>query len=90
VAGSRRLGHPVILEKRFDPGDTDFKEQLQAIREVGPEALVLWGNAKETGLIVRQAGPWNDASDLRFRPDGGRDFLDAAGKAAEGSWRSRP
>ncbi len=85
VAGSRRLGHPVILEKRFDPGDKDFKEQLQAIREVAPDALVLWGNAKETGLIVRQARALGMALPIfGFDRMAGRDFLEVAGKDAEG------
>jgi ABC-type branched-subunit amino acid transport system substrate-binding protein len=85
VSGSRRLGHPVILEKRFDPGDTDFKEQLEAIRETAPEALVLWGNAKETGLIVRQVRALGMTLPIfGFDRMAGADFLEAAGKAAEG------
>jgi branched-chain amino acid transport system substrate-binding protein len=85
VSGSRRLGHPVILEKRFDPGDTDFKEQLDAIRETAPEALVLWGNAKETGLIVRQVRAMGMTLPIfGFDRMAGADFLETAGKDAEG------
>jgi ABC-type branched-subunit amino acid transport system substrate-binding protein len=25
---SRRLGHPVVIEQKFMPGDTDFRRQL--------------------------------------------------------------
>lgn len=28
---SRRLGHPVVIEQKFKPGDTDFRSQLQVI-----------------------------------------------------------
>jgi ABC-type branched-subunit amino acid transport system substrate-binding protein len=85
VAGSRRLGHPVVLEQRFDPGDTDFAKQLGRIREVSPEGLVLWGNAKETGLIVRQARAMGLTLPIfGFDRMAGSDFLRAAGGAAEG------
>jgi branched-chain amino acid transport system substrate-binding protein len=85
VAGSRRLGHPVILEKRFNPGETDFKEQLQAIRETDPEALVLWGGAQQTGLIVRQIRAMGMTLPVfGFGRMAGDDFLEAAGSAAEG------
>jgi branched-chain amino acid transport system substrate-binding protein len=85
VAGSRRLGHPVILDKRFDPGDIDFQEQLEAIGKTDPEALILWGNAKETGLIVRQARERGMTLPIfGFDRMAGADFLQVAGKFAEG------
>ena len=85
VSGSRRLGHPVVLEQRFDPGDTDVKSQLERIRETNPEALVLWGNAKEAALIVRQVRELGMTLPIfGFDRMSGEDFLDAAGKAAEG------
>ncbi len=85
LSGARRLGHPVVLEQRFDPGDTDFKDQLERIREMDPEALVLWGNAAEAARIVRQARESGMTLPIfGFDRMSGEDFLDAAGKAAEG------
>ena len=51
---SRRMGHPIAAEVRFEDGDTDFSDQLSKIKEHNSEALVLWGDAKELGLIINQ------------------------------------
>jgi branched-chain amino acid transport system substrate-binding protein len=51
---SRRMGHPVAVEVRFEDGHTDFSDQLSKIKENNSEAVVLWGDAKEMGLIVNQ------------------------------------
>jgi ABC-type branched-subunit amino acid transport system substrate-binding protein len=85
VQGARLLGHPVVIELRFANGDTDFRPQLSRIREMEPDALVVWGNPGEAAGIVRQArdlaidlpifGFTRMATDL---------FLEAAGDAAEG------
>ena len=85
VQGARRLGHPVLLEKRFLNGDLDFRDQLLRIQEVSPEAIVLWGNPTETGLAVRQMREMG-----MEQPVFGFDrivhplFLQTAGAAAEG------
>jgi ABC-type branched-subunit amino acid transport system substrate-binding protein len=85
VAGARRLGRPVVLEQRFDPGERDFSGQLARIREVAPEALILWGNAAETGAVVQQARASGLAIPVYgFDRMAGADFLQAAGAAAEG------
>ncbi|MGC8667812.1 MAG: ABC transporter substrate-binding protein [Chthonomonadales bacterium] len=52
--GARRLGHPFIFELRFNDGDTDFSEQLQRIKDSPADAVVVWGNPRETALIARQ------------------------------------
>ena len=36
---SRRLGHPVVIEQKFMPGDTDFRHQLQLIEDSGSMPL---------------------------------------------------
>ncbi len=41
---SRRLGHPVVIEQKFLPGDTDFSRQLQVIRYSRADAIVLWAD----------------------------------------------
>ena len=51
---SRRMGHPVAIEVRFEDGHTDFTDQLEAIRNNNSDAVVLWGDAKEMGLIINQ------------------------------------
>jgi len=85
VEGARLLGHPVVIELRFANGDIDFRPQLRRIRDMEPDALVVWGNPGEAAGIVRQArelaldlpifGFTRMATDL---------FLEAAGDAAEG------
>ena len=51
---SRRMGHPVAVEVRFEDGHTDFADQLNTIKKNNSDAVVLWGDAKEMGLIVNQ------------------------------------
>jgi ABC-type branched-subunit amino acid transport system substrate-binding protein len=51
---SERLGRPVLFELRFADGDTDFTSQLQNIKKSSADAIVLWGNPTELGLIVKQ------------------------------------
>jgi len=53
-ATSERMGHPVLFELRFEDGDTDFSGQLENIKKSTADAVVLWGNPKELGMIVRQ------------------------------------
>jgi ABC-type branched-subunit amino acid transport system substrate-binding protein len=53
-ATSERMGFPVLFELRFADGDTDFTGQLENIRKSTADAVVLWGNPKELGLIVTQ------------------------------------
>ena len=49
-----RLGHPIVIEERFKDGETDFKTQLERIKNTYPDAIVIWGNAKESALILKQ------------------------------------
>jgi branched-chain amino acid transport system substrate-binding protein len=49
-----RVGHPVVIEERFNDGATDFKTQLERIMITNPDAILVWGNAKESGLILQQ------------------------------------
>lgn len=80
-----RLGHPMMLEERFDDGDTNFKMQLENIKRMNPDGILIWGNAKESGLIVKQIRALGMnipiyASDRIVSPE----FLITAGKYAEG------
>jgi branched-chain amino acid transport system substrate-binding protein len=49
-----RIGYPIVIEERFQDGETDFKDRLQRIKGTSPDAILIWGNAKETALILQQ------------------------------------
>lgn len=49
-----RIGHPLLIEERFNDGETSFKEQLERIQKTNPDAIMIWGNAKESALILQQ------------------------------------
>jgi len=49
-----RIGFPPIIEERFNDLETDFTPQLERIKKINPDAILIWGNAKESGLIVKQ------------------------------------
>jgi len=51
---SRRLGHPVVIEQKFKPGDTDFRHQLGVIEDSRVDAIVLWTDIPEAAMILQQ------------------------------------
>lgn len=51
---SRRLGHPVVVEQKFLPGDTDFTRQLQVIQDSRADAIVLWTDEIPAARILKQ------------------------------------
>lgn len=80
-----RLGFPYVIEERFNDGETDFKAQIERVKKTNPDAILIWGNAKESGLIlqqVRAAGLKQPifGSDRMVSPE----FLKIAGPLAEG------
>jgi branched-chain amino acid transport system substrate-binding protein len=80
-----RVGFPIIIEERFNDGETDFKAQLERIKKTSPDAIVLWANAKEAALILKQIRVLGMkqpvyGSDRMVNPE----FLDIAGSLAEG------
>jgi len=80
-----RMGFPFIIEERFNDGETEYASQLERIKKTKPDAILIWGNAKETALILKQirAMGMNQAvytSDRAVNPV----FLSMAGKLAEG------
>jgi ABC-type branched-subunit amino acid transport system substrate-binding protein len=83
--GSRRLGHPIALEMAYTLGSTDFSLQLERLREANVEAIVHWGDAVESALILNQmrdTGMQHPyfASDRTLS----KEFLEVAGENAEG------
>lgn len=82
---AQRTGHPLVLEVRYELGETDFTTQLSRIKNTKPDAIVIWGNAEEAGLIVNQIRDMGMeqpiyGSDRLMSPK----FLDTAGNNAEG------
>ena len=82
---SRRLGHPVVMEQIFQPGDTDYTKQLRVIRNSRPDAVFLVGDELEAAAILKQMR----AAGMKQRVFGayrtlGDTLLKEAGDAAEG------
>ncbi|MGC2298244.1 MAG: ABC transporter substrate-binding protein [Acidobacteriaceae bacterium] len=46
---ARRLGHPVVIEQKFLPGDTDFRRALGIIRDSQTDGIVVWGDEAQAG-----------------------------------------
>jgi branched-chain amino acid transport system substrate-binding protein len=82
---STRIGFPIIIEERFNDGEMDFTSQLARIEKTSPDAIVIWGNAKESALIlqkIRKMGMKQPiyGSDRMVNPE----FLKIAGPLADG------
>jgi ABC-type branched-subunit amino acid transport system substrate-binding protein len=82
---SRRLGHPVVIEQKFLPGDTDFRRALRIIRDSRADAIVLWANEAESAEILKEMHELG----MHQRVFGsyrslGDELLAKAGPAAEG------
>lgn len=82
---AQRIGHPQVLEVRYELAETDFTKQLERINNSSPDAIVIWGDAKETGLIVNQIRSMGMkqpifGSDRMVSPE----FLEITGENSEG------
>jgi len=82
---ARRLGHPLVLEQRFMPGDTDFHRQLSVIQDSNVDAIVLWADQIPAGNILKQMREMG----MKQRVFGafrvyGEEMLRIAGPATEG------
>jgi len=80
-----RKGNPVMIEERFSVGESDFTMQLENIKRVNPDAILIWGNARESALILKQIRSLGMkqpiyASDRAVS----QEFLEIAGADAEG------
>jgi branched-chain amino acid transport system substrate-binding protein len=49
-----RVGHPFLVEQSYRVGETDFRSYLERIRTLEPDAVVTWGDARESALILQQ------------------------------------
>ena len=82
---SRRLGHPVVIEQKFMPYETDFRRQLRVISDSRVDGIVLWTDVAKTALILKQMQELG----MKQRVFGSHRTLDdqlvaQAGSAAEG------
>jgi ABC-type branched-subunit amino acid transport system substrate-binding protein len=82
---ARRLGHPLVLEQKFMPGDTDFRRQLGVIQDSNVDAIVLWADQIPAGNILKQMREMGMQQRVfgAFRVYG-EEMLRIAGPAAEG------
>jgi ABC-type branched-subunit amino acid transport system substrate-binding protein len=84
-AEARRMGRQPILEVKFERGDKDFSNQLRMLRDAKVAGVVIWGEAAEAGLILKQMRemgmkqPVFGSSRIAYPQ-----FLQIAGPAAEG------
>ncbi|HXX24074.1 MAG TPA: ABC transporter substrate-binding protein [Terriglobia bacterium] len=51
---ARRMGRQPILEVKFERGDKDFTRQLNMLKNAKIEGVIIWGEAAEAGLILKQ------------------------------------
>jgi branched-chain amino acid transport system substrate-binding protein len=82
---SRRLGHPIVIEQKYMPGDTDYSKQLKVIASSRADAIVLWADQAQAAGILKQMR----AAGMKQRVFGayrtlGPELLAQAGPAAEG------
>jgi ABC-type branched-subunit amino acid transport system substrate-binding protein len=86
-----RLGHPMMIEERFDNGETDFSMQLENIKRVKPDAVLIWANARESALVLNQMRQMNMQQPV-YASDRvvSEEFLKLAGENAEGVVSTSP
>jgi branched-chain amino acid transport system substrate-binding protein len=82
---ARRLEHPVIIEMAYSLGATDFSLQLERMKEANLDAVIHWGDAGQSALILNQMRKMGMnqpflASDRTVSPE----FVKIAGANAEG------
>jgi len=82
---SRRLGHPVIIEQKFLPGEMDMRKQLRVIQDSRVDGIVVWADSHEAGAILKQMREAGMKQPVfgSFRTYGDELFQNA-GDAAEG------
>jgi len=51
---ARRMGFQPTVVVKYAPDATDFSEQLRTLNRLGIDGLVIWGNATQAGMILKQ------------------------------------
>jgi branched-chain amino acid transport system substrate-binding protein len=75
-----RLGHPFIIELQYQEGDSDFASQLERTDALNPDAIITYGNSRESAMILKQMremgmDQWYFGSDRMVTPD----FIESIG-----------
>ncbi len=80
-----RIGYPIIIEERFNDGETTFASQLERIKKAKPDAILVWGNAQESALILKEIRSMGMKQPI-YGSDRmvSQEFLSAAGDLANG------
>ena len=82
---ARRLGHPIVIEQKYMPGDADYTKQLKVIAGSRADAIVLWADQAQAAEILKEMR----TAGMKQRVFGayrtlGSELLAKAGDAAEG------
>jgi ABC-type branched-subunit amino acid transport system substrate-binding protein len=69
-----RLGYPFLAELNYPVGADDFTLQLERIKALKPEAIITYGDARESALILKQMremgmDQWLIGSDRMVSPE---------------------
>ena len=91
TAAAEMIGLNIVAAEAYDRDNTDFKAQLTSIKAKNPDAIFVSGLYSQAALIVKQARETGITAQF-FGADGidSPDFLDIAGKAAEGTYLTTP
>jgi ABC-type branched-subunit amino acid transport system substrate-binding protein len=89
--GSRRLGHPIVLEMAYKVGAEDLSLQIDRIAEAEPQAIVHWGDAADGARILNQMRE-RGMDQPFFCSDRcvSQAFVDLAGEHASEVWSTFP
>lgn len=82
---ARRLGSPIVLEMAYALGRDDYSLQLERLKAANIDAVVHWGDARESAIILNQMRRMGMkqpyfASDRTVS----NEFVEIAGENAEG------
>src|SRR3990167_3447867 len=88
---TRRLGYPILIEMAYKVGSDDFGLQLERLQEARLDAVVHWGDARESALILNQMRE-RGMNQPYFTSDRtvSEEFVALAGKNAEGVMAGYP
>jgi branched-chain amino acid transport system substrate-binding protein len=51
---ARRMGYEPVVVVKYAPGTTDYSEPLRRLKSLRLDGLVLWGTARQAGMILKQ------------------------------------
>jgi len=91
VDSARRLGHPIVLEMAYALGRDEYTLQLERLQAANVEAIVHWGDARESAVILNQMRSMNMQQPF-FTSDRSisDEFVALAGANAEGVISASP